>query len=160
MHGRGQGVVERMSIPESPPVPPPPTARSAFWRALRLRCPACGGGPMFLRWLRLSPACPSCGIRFTRGECGYWLGAYFVNLMAIETAFTAMFVAWLWWTWPTPPWDAMEYGLALAMIVGPLVLYPFSHTFFFAIDLLFRPPAPEDFEAPHEASRTVRRHAG
>ena len=62
-----------------------------FRRALLLRCPACGGGPVFLRWLRMAPACATCGLRFGRGEPGYWLGAYFLNLVAAETVFAALF---------------------------------------------------------------------
>jgi len=142
------------------PVPqPPPSATAAFWRALRLRCPACGGGPVFLRWLRICPACPACGISLARGERGYWLGAYFVNLMAAETLFAGLLGAALWWTWPTPPWDAIEWALAAAMVVFPFVLYPWSHTLFLAFDLLMRPPAPEDFEAPREPSPIVPRRS-
>jgi uncharacterized protein (DUF983 family) len=46
-------------------------------RALRLRCPHCGGGPIFVTWSRLVPNCPVCGLGLERGEQGYWLGAYF-----------------------------------------------------------------------------------
>jgi uncharacterized protein (DUF983 family) len=148
-----------MAVTLRPPaILPRPSAVSAFWHALRLRCPACGGGPVFLRWLRISPACPSCGMRFTRGERGYWLGAYFVNLMVAETIFAAVLVLALWWTWPEPPWDGIQYALAAAMIAAPVVIYPFSHTLFLAFDLLMRPPTAEDFEAPHEPAHRVRRH--
>jgi len=146
------------AVLEWPAVPPRPAVASAFWRALRLRCPACGGGPVFLRWLRISPACPSCGLTFARGEQGYWLGAYFVNLMVVETVFAALLVAALWWTWPNPPWQGIERGLAAAMVIAPFALYPWSHTIFLAFDLLFRPPEPQDFDAPHEPAPVVRRH--
>jgi uncharacterized protein (DUF983 family) len=138
------------AVLEWPVVPPRPTVVSAFWRAVRLRCPACGGRPVFLRWLRISPACPACGLSFGRGERGYWLGACFVNLMVVEAIFAVALVVALWWTWPDPPWEGIEWGLAAAMVVTPFALYPWSHTIFLAFDLLFRPPAPEDFEAPHE----------
>jgi len=127
---------------EWPTVPPRPPVASAFWRAARLHCPACGGGPVFLSWLRIGPACPSCGLNFTRGERGYWLGAYFVNLMAVEAIFAVMLGLALWWTWPTPPWEGIELGLGITMLVSPFLLYPWSHTIFLAFDLLFRPPAP------------------
>jgi len=145
------------SVLEWPAVPPRPTVASAFGRALRLRCPACGGGPVFLRWLRISPACPSCGLSFARGERGYWLGAQFVNLMSVEAFFAAVLGVALWWTWPDPPWQRLEWGLGAAMVVSPFLLYPWSHTIFLAFDLLFRPPAPEDFEAPHEPAPVARR---
>lgn len=129
-----------------------------FRRALLLRCPACGGGPVFLRWLRMAPACATCGLRFGRGEPGYWLGAYFLNLVAAEMVFAGLFGGVLWWTWPDPPWNALVWGLTAAMALVPVALYPLSHTLFLAFDLLCRPPAPEDFAAPHEPARAVRRH--
>ncbi|HZM27979.1 MAG TPA: DUF983 domain-containing protein [Gemmatimonadales bacterium] len=145
------------AVPEWPAVPPRPAVVSAFWRAARLHCPACGGGPVFLSWIRIAPACPSCGLNFTRGERGYWLGAYFVNLMAVEAIFAVMLGIALWWTWPTPPWEGIEWALGVAMLVSPFLLYPWSHTIFLAFDLLFRPPASEDFEAPHEPAPVFRR---
>ncbi|MDQ3427890.1 MAG: hypothetical protein M3477_08695 [Gemmatimonadota bacterium] len=30
-----------------------------FWRALRLRCPNCGGGPIRSSWLRMRPPWPT-----------------------------------------------------------------------------------------------------
>ena len=70
-------------------------ALTLFSRALRLRCPHCGGGPIFVRWSRLVPNCPVCGLGLERGEEGYWLGAYFFNLMAVETVFSVWFVGHL-----------------------------------------------------------------
>ncbi len=60
----------------------------SFLRALRLRCPACGGGPVFVSWVRMCPSCPSCGIRFDREpEGGYWVGSNTINLFATEATF-------------------------------------------------------------------------
>jgi len=56
---------------------------SLLLRALRLRCPHCGGGPIFVSWSHLVPNCPVCGLGLERGEDGYWLGAYFFNLMLV-----------------------------------------------------------------------------
>jgi hypothetical protein len=106
----------------------------------------------------MAPACPSCGLRFTRGEPGYWLGAYFINLVAAETVFSLLLGGVLWLTWPDPPWTALVWELAAAMVVAPIVFYPLSHTIFLAFDLLCRPPASEDYDAPHEPARAVRRH--
>src|SRR5204862_545453 len=41
----------------------------------RLRCPNCGGGPLFKNWLRMQLRCPTCGMRLERGEAGYQVGA-------------------------------------------------------------------------------------
>jgi uncharacterized protein (DUF983 family) len=128
-----------------------------FLRAMRLRCPHCGGGPIFTSWSRLLPACPVCGLGLERGEDGYWLGAYFFNLMAMETVFSVWVVGFLLETWPSPPWDIFQSSTAALMVVFPIVFFPFSKTLFLAFDLLMRPPDEHDFAAPHEPSPQPRR---
>ena len=81
-------------------------------RAMRLRCPHCGGGPIFTSWSRLLPVCPVCGLGLERGEDGYWLGAYFFNLMAMETVFSVWVVGFLLETWPDPPPARSTFGVA------------------------------------------------
>jgi uncharacterized protein (DUF983 family) len=116
-----------------------------FWRALRLRCPNCGGGPLFSGWVRMRDRCPVCHIRLARGEEGYQVGAYMFNMIAAELIFAAIFLAILVYTWPDPPWNPLLYGGIALMILLPALFYPFSKTIFLAFDLTFRPPAPEDF---------------
>ena len=48
-------------------------------------------------------------------------------------------------TWPSPPWDLLLYGGAVLMVIAPFLFYPFSKTLFLAVDLIVRPPSPEDF---------------
>jgi uncharacterized protein (DUF983 family) len=125
-------------------------------RAMRLRCPHCGGGPIFLTWSRLVPNCPVCGLGLERGEQGYWLGAYFFNLMAVETVFSIWVPAFLWYTWPEPPWGIFQITTAVLMVIVPIVFFPYSKTLFLAFDLMVRPPTDEDFVVPHEEARRVR----
>src|SRR5215468_4453593 len=47
-------------------------------RALRLRCPRCGVGPLYERGLSMLERCPTCGLRYER-EPGYFVGAVYVN---------------------------------------------------------------------------------
>lgn len=129
-----------------------PPVRALFYRAVRLRCPNCGGGPVFVTWSRLVPNCPVCGLGFERGEQGYWLGAYFFNLMAVETVFSVWVVGFLLWTWPDPPWGFFQVSTILLMLVVPFAFFPYSKTLFLAFDLLVRPPTEEDFILPHEQS--------
>ena len=114
-------------------------------RAVRLRCPNCGGGPIFQSWFRMCSHCPVCSLTFERGEEGYQVGSYMFNIIAAELVFAAIFIGGLLLTWPSPPWNVLLYGGIVLMIGVPLLLFPFSKTLFLAFDLIFRPPSPEDF---------------
>ena len=128
-----------------------------YLRALRLRCPACGGRPMFLSWVRMCPNCPSCGLHFDREpEGGYWVGSYTINLMFTEAVFAGGFVLAVILTWPNPPWDALLLADAALMVICPILFFPWSKALFLAIDLTFRPDEPGDFEEPREAALKPR----
>lgn len=98
-----------------------------------------------------------CGLGLERGEEGYWLGAYFFNLMAMETVFSVWVVGFLLVTWPTPPWELFQVSTVVLMLLVPVAFFPYSKTFFLAFDLLVRPPTEEDFVLPHEEARVARR---
>jgi uncharacterized protein (DUF983 family) len=136
---------------------PPRRVTAVFSRALRLRCPHCGGSPIFVSWSRLVPNCPVCGLGLERGEEGYWLGAYFFNLLAVETVFSVWVPAFLWLTWPNPPWEIFQVTTVALMVIVPFAFFPYSKTLFLAFDLLVRPPSEEDFVLPHEEARNLRR---
>jgi uncharacterized protein (DUF983 family) len=127
--------------------------RLLYSRALRLRCPACGSGPVFLTWFRMCPSCPACGLHFDREpEGGYWVGSYTINLMATEAILAGVFVAGAFLTWPTPPWEGLAYGDMAVAMMFPAFFFPFSKTLFIAVDLTFRPNEPKDYEEPREVT--------
>lgn len=98
------------------------------------------------------PACPSCGFTFQRGEQGYWLGAYFFNLVAIEVIFCAWWAGVLLATWPGIPWRFLHLTTIALMVATPVAFFRWSKTLFLAFDLWVRPATDEDFAAPAEAS--------
>jgi len=116
-------------------------------RALRLKCPNCGGGGIFASWGTLRQRCPECGLWLERGEGDYYLGAYMVALIAVETLFAVGFVVALVVTWPNPPWEAIQWVGAALLAAGVIVCYPFSKTVWLAIDLMFRPITTDDLSA-------------
>src|SRR5919112_1338246 len=122
----------------------PARAARLFWRAVRLRCPNCGGGPLFTSWLRPRQHCPSCGLPLERGEDGYQVGSYMFNIVAAELIFAAVFLGVVVATWPDPPWLVLQIGGVALMILAPFAFFPFSKTLFLAFDLLFRPATPDE----------------
>ena len=49
-----------------------------LWRAVRLRCPACGQAKIFRGWFAMHEACAACGRRYQR-DAGYFLGSIYFN---------------------------------------------------------------------------------
>jgi uncharacterized protein (DUF983 family) len=111
---------------------------------------------VFLSWFRLAPSCPTCGLRFERGEAGYWVGSYMFNIVASELLFAAAATAVVVRTWPTPPWTLITVGGAVLMLLIPFLFLPFSKVLFLAFDLSFRPPVEADFSAPSEPAARRR----
>ena len=129
---------------------PTPDLALSFIRALRLRCPWCGGGPVLVHWFKLREKCGTCGLVLERGEPGYFLGALAVHLVALEISFALSFAFVAWRTWPDPPWDLLLWGSVATLVVGALVGYPLSKLTWLAFDLAIRPPADGEATRPGE----------
>ena len=127
----------------------PDISRQSPWRllgrALLLRCPNCGHGGLFTGFFNTKERCPNCGILLERGEPDYFIGAYTLNLIAVEILLAGVFLVVVWVTAPNPPWNALQYGGVVLSIAGAVLCYPFAKTTWLAIDLIFRPPHREDF---------------
>ena len=135
--------------PPWPNLPPPGWGRTRelLRRAITRRCPYCGGGNIFSGYFSLKEICPTCEVRFER-EDGYFLGGYAINLVVSE--FIALGLAlWLLFATTLRNLPLLQQELiAVALAVGfPLVLFPYSRTFWMALDLTFNSPEshPERF---------------
>jgi uncharacterized protein (DUF983 family) len=115
--------------------------RTVFGRALLLRCPYCGGRGIFKSWFDLKDTCPTCGTRFER-EDGYFLGGYAINLIVAE--FLAVGLVVLFWLLASPSVLALQIvGVVLAGGL-PILFFPFSRTFWMALDLQLHPPGTRE----------------
>ena len=113
------------------------------WRAVRRRCPNCGGDGIFRSWFRMVAVCPSCSLPLERDEEGYTVGAYMFNIGLAEAVFVAVLGGVLAFTWPDPPWQLLTWASGGLMVVLPIVFYPFSKTLFLGMHLLFHPAESE-----------------
>jgi uncharacterized protein (DUF983 family) len=111
-------------------------------RALRLRCPHCGGGPVLQHWFRMRERCGACGLAIERGERDYFIGSMMFNLVVSELLFAGGFVATLVIAWPNVPWDTLQWAAPLAMAAAPFILFPFSKLAWLGFDILLRPVTP------------------
>lgn len=127
----------------------PDISRQSPWRllgrALLLRCPNCGAGGLFEEFFKMKHRCPTCGMLLERGESDYFIGAYTLNLVAVEILLALGFLVVVIVTWPNPPWDGLMWGGVILSVLGAVFCYPFAKTTWLAVDLMFRPPHREDF---------------
>jgi uncharacterized protein (DUF983 family) len=128
-----------------PPVPPAPGRATLLVRGLRGHCPMCGGRGLFASWFAMRERCPSCGLRLDRGEHDFWIGAWMLNLVGVETAFVLTMAGVVIGLWPDVPWRAITWTGAVGMLALPLLLFPVSRTLWLAIDLAFQPARETDY---------------
>lgn len=114
-------------------------------RAIRRRCPACGGADVFRSWTETREACPGCDLRMNRGEDDFFLGGYTLNFIMVELVLAVFIAVAVVLTWPAVPWRVLLWVGAGLMVVTPIAFFPFSRTIWLALDLGMRPPRPEDF---------------
>ena len=126
-----------------------PTSARMVLRALALRCPNCGGRGIFDGYTSLRERCPSCGLRLHRGENDYFIGAYLLNLVAVELLFAIALGVIIIATYPNTPWTLMQWGGLVLMVTGAVVCYPFSHSLWLAADLIFRPLTDDEMAWHH-----------
>jgi uncharacterized protein (DUF983 family) len=135
------------------PAPDRPFVRASvpalFGRALLRRCPHCGGRRIFASFFALRRHCPTCGLRLERGEADYFVGAYLVNLIAVELILFVCVWAFVWVTWPDPPWTLITWVTAVLMLAGCVLCYPFAQTTWLAADLAIRPLTAEELHWHH-----------
>ena len=116
-----------------------------FGRALLLRCPNCGKGPVLEHWLKLRVKCGSCGLRLQRGEHDSFTGSMFILFTLVGIfGYLAIVVAVM--VTKTTPWDLLQNGLPVLAVVELLVLFPFSKLLWLAFDLMLRPVTPSELD--------------
>lgn len=126
-------------------------------RALRRRCPVCGGGPIFDGWFALRRRCPRCNFSFEREE-GYWVGALIANLAVAELAFAALLLGGIALTWPSVPWTAMTVAAIVVMIGLPIAFYPLSKMLWLWADLALLHPLDADDLAGNDPNPSDTAH--
>src|SRR3954462_5950004 len=101
-------------------------------RALARRCPNCGARGIFSSYTELRESCPTCGLRLHRGEADYFIGAYLLNLVAVELLFAVVLAAWALATYPNTPWTLIQWTSLLLIVVGAVIAYPFAKSLWLA----------------------------
>jgi uncharacterized protein (DUF983 family) len=133
---------------EGVPAPPTPSFSRMMGRALLRRCPVCGSGGLFRRWVHMVERCPRCGFLFERYD-GQFIGAVGMNTIVTFGALLITLVVGFVVTSPDiAVVPLLVAGLAIAALL-PVIFYPFSKTTWLAVDLAMSPLEPG--EAPRLA---------
>ena len=106
-------------------------------RALRRRCPYCGGSGIFDGWFTIKRRCPHCRTVYAY-EDGYFLGSYVVNIGFTEIL-TVLIVIWMLAASGMSVLQMQIVGVALAVAL-PIVFYPFALLLWIALDITFHNP--------------------
>ncbi len=93
---------------------------TGFLRGLRCRCPDCGEGRLYSRYLKIAPACDACGhdLSVYRADDG---PAYFTILIVGHLVVAPMF--FFPFMWEASPWLVVPVAL-VALTTLILVLLP------------------------------------
>lgn len=115
-----------------------------FGRALRRRCPYCGGSP-FDGFFRLAHRCHTCGLATDR-IAGHWVGAVGINTIVTFAAILVGLVIGIVAMYPdVRPGPLLVALLPLAAAV-PVLFWPLSQTLWTAIDITMRPVTREELD--------------
>jgi hypothetical protein len=90
--------------------------------------------------------CESCGIRTERGEEDFFLGSMMFNLILSEGLLALVMVGLVIAMWPNVPWNFLQFGTPVLMVLAPFVFLPFSRTIWLASDILIRPVTAKEME--------------
>jgi uncharacterized protein (DUF983 family) len=134
-------LVDREVVPDLPPSGWP-RLRTLVKRAALRRCPYCGARHIFSKWFILRETCPRCGTTFVR-EDGYFLGGYALNLIVAEFIGLAV-VLYILFQVDLSLWEreVIAVGAAVAL---PMIFFPYSRTFWMALDLMLNPRTDEQY---------------
>jgi len=114
-------------------------------RAVRLRCAWCGARRGIIRsWFRRDDSCQTCGLSVQRGQEGFELGSASINAIVTFAAIIIAATISIVVTYPEIAVVPLSIVLGAVAIVLPIVLYPFTHTIWFAVELLMEPPSAQE----------------
>ena len=100
-------------------------------RSLRLRCPLCGQGRLFRRWLWMDERCPHCGVKFER-EPGFFLGSIYINygLTALIVAIAYPLLLFVW----SAPEQPLLFGAVAFTVLFPILIFPWARSLWLGFD--------------------------
>jgi uncharacterized protein (DUF983 family) len=117
-----------------------------LWRAIRLRCPACGVSSLIERPFHIQHHCPSCRSLFKREE-GFFVGAILANV--IITEFVILVVCLVSLLVIGASYPTVLLVLFVLALLFPLAFFHHSWSLWLAFDYLIESLPKYDEEKRH-----------
>ena len=75
---------------------PIPKLSTLLWRGCRKRCPQCGQGALYQRWMKLHDHCSLCGLQYLPNQGDLWGPLVFVNRVVFLIPLVVLFYFLRW----------------------------------------------------------------
>jgi uncharacterized protein (DUF983 family) len=124
-----------------------PRLGSVLRRGWRRRCPQCGEGPLFRKWIEAHERCSACDLLFQRNYGDTWIFVILMDRIPILAGIIAVYFGYK----STSPWMATAFFAALAL---PLLLTMRERQgIALALDYLARVHFPDPSDEIHGGQR-------
>lgn len=125
------------------PAQPLPSLKTMVWRGLKKKCPNCGEGPVFVRWLEVRDTCPKCGVKYLEDQ-GDLMGMMIlldrvIFLVPLVTIFCFLFPH-------SSPWVYIPVTLVALFLL--IITLPNRNAANLALDFYIRQKRAEDQKVP------------
>ena len=105
-------------------------------RAVRLRCPRCGGGKLFRTPFKMHEECSECGLKFNR-EPGFFLGSIYINYGLTALLMSITYVSLLLAGVASP--QTLLWAMLAFCILFPLWFFRYARAFWLGFDQYWDP---------------------
>jgi uncharacterized protein (DUF983 family) len=98
-------------------VQPMPKLGTLLWRGWRKKCPQCGQGGLYKRWMRLHDYCPVCGLKYLQSQGDLFGPLVLVDRVLFIIPLIVLFYFGVW-----------HPGLAGLLLVGVTAIFLLIYT--------------------------------
>jgi uncharacterized protein (DUF983 family) len=126
---------------------PIPKLSTLLWRGCRKRCPQCGQGALYQRWMKLHDHCSVCGLQYLPNQGDLWGPLVFVDRIVFLIPLVVLFYFLRWH--PNPIILALFGGAMLFLLVYTV---PHRNGISVALDYLIRRKSGEQV-GPNSSQR-------
>ena len=112
---------------------PIPNLKTLLARGWRKKCPQCGKGPIYVKWLKLHERCSSCGLEYLPNQGDLWGPLLILDRLLFIVPFIVLFYFHVW-----HPGRMVYYVFGTVMILAFVFTLPNRNAMSLAVDYMIR----------------------